>query len=170
MCEFVYQGKRFYESTGATSKTVAREYEKRRKAELEREAAGFHNLDARLVVTDIVCNSAVTGFVNSVNTVGAVLCDVDECGDRVSGNSSYGRARPKAVPAWPCSSANGPVSQEPQQPSRAAILPSLFLRATDSAGTINTLARSTVLQSQLGIAIFSEGDSRTAGRNPKARF
>lgn len=28
ICEFVYQGKRFQESTGATSKTVAREYEK----------------------------------------------------------------------------------------------------------------------------------------------
>jgi hypothetical protein len=32
VCEFVYQGKRFQESTGATSKTVAKEYEKRRKA------------------------------------------------------------------------------------------------------------------------------------------
>src|SRR5580658_4836349 len=41
ICEFVYQGKRFQESTGATSKTVAREYEKRRKAELERAAAGL---------------------------------------------------------------------------------------------------------------------------------
>jgi integrase len=39
--EFVYQGKRFQESTGATSKTVAKEYEKRRKAELERAAAGL---------------------------------------------------------------------------------------------------------------------------------
>jgi integrase len=37
----VYQGKRFQESTGATSKTVAKEYEKRRKAELERAAAGL---------------------------------------------------------------------------------------------------------------------------------
>ncbi|HYL83658.1 MAG TPA: site-specific integrase [Candidatus Angelobacter sp.] len=41
ICEFIYQGKRFQESTGATSKTVAREYEKRRKAELERAAAGL---------------------------------------------------------------------------------------------------------------------------------
>lgn len=41
ICEFVYLGKRFQESTGATSKTVAREYEKRRKAELERAAAGL---------------------------------------------------------------------------------------------------------------------------------
>src|SRR6266849_5617845 len=39
--EFVYQGKRFQESTGATSKTVAKEYEKRRKAEMERAAAGL---------------------------------------------------------------------------------------------------------------------------------
>jgi integrase len=41
ICEFVYQGKRFQESTGATSKIVAKEYEKRRKAELERAAAGL---------------------------------------------------------------------------------------------------------------------------------
>src|ERR1700682_962635 len=41
ICEFVYQGKRFQETTGATSKTVAKEYEKRRKAEMERAAAGL---------------------------------------------------------------------------------------------------------------------------------
>jgi integrase len=41
ICEFVYLGKRFQESTGATSKTVAKEYEKRRKKELERAAAGL---------------------------------------------------------------------------------------------------------------------------------
>jgi integrase len=41
VCEFVYQGKRFQESTGATSKTVAKEYEKRRRAEMERAAAGM---------------------------------------------------------------------------------------------------------------------------------
>ncbi len=41
VCEFVYQGKRFQESTGATSKTVAKEYEKRRKGEMERAAAGL---------------------------------------------------------------------------------------------------------------------------------
>lgn len=41
VCEFVYQGKRFQESTGATSKTVAKEYEKGRKAEMERAAAGL---------------------------------------------------------------------------------------------------------------------------------
>ncbi len=41
ICEFVYQGKRFQESTGATTKTLAREYEKRRKAEMERAAAGL---------------------------------------------------------------------------------------------------------------------------------
>jgi hypothetical protein len=40
-CEFIYQGKRFQESTGTTSKTVAKEYEKRRRAELERAAAGL---------------------------------------------------------------------------------------------------------------------------------
>ena len=28
VCEFIYQGKRFQESTGSTSKTVAKEYEK----------------------------------------------------------------------------------------------------------------------------------------------
>jgi integrase len=41
ICEFGYQGKRFQESTGATTKTVAKEYEKRRKAELERAASGL---------------------------------------------------------------------------------------------------------------------------------
>jgi len=41
ICEFVYQGKRFQESTGATSKTVAREYEKGRRKEMERAAAGL---------------------------------------------------------------------------------------------------------------------------------
>lgn len=41
VCEFVYQGKRFVESTGSTTKTVAKEYEKTRKAELERAAAGL---------------------------------------------------------------------------------------------------------------------------------
>jgi hypothetical protein len=41
VCEFVYQGKRFQESTGATGKTLAKEYEKRRKAEMERAAAGL---------------------------------------------------------------------------------------------------------------------------------
>ena len=41
VCEFVYQGKRFQESTGATTKTLAKEYEKRRKAEMERAAAGL---------------------------------------------------------------------------------------------------------------------------------
>jgi hypothetical protein len=41
VCEFVTQGKRFQESTGATSKTVAKEYEKQRKADLERAAAGL---------------------------------------------------------------------------------------------------------------------------------
>src|SRR5258708_23931189 len=43
VCEFVYLGKRFQESTGSTSKTVAKECEKRRRAELERAAAGLRS-------------------------------------------------------------------------------------------------------------------------------
>jgi integrase len=41
VCEFIIQGKRIQESTGTTSKTVAKEYEKRRRTELERAAAGM---------------------------------------------------------------------------------------------------------------------------------
>lgn len=41
VCEFVTHGKRIQESTGSTSKTVAKEYEKRRKVELERAAVGL---------------------------------------------------------------------------------------------------------------------------------
>ncbi len=41
VCEFIVHGKRIQESTGSTSKTVAKEYEKRRKAEMERAAAGL---------------------------------------------------------------------------------------------------------------------------------
>jgi len=41
LCEFIYQGKRFQESTGASTKTLAKEYEKGRRAELERAAAGL---------------------------------------------------------------------------------------------------------------------------------
>jgi integrase len=41
VCEFVMHGKRIQESTGSTSKTVAKEYEKRRRAELERTATGL---------------------------------------------------------------------------------------------------------------------------------
>ena len=41
VCEFVIHGKRIQESTGTTSKTVAKEYEKRRRAELERAATGM---------------------------------------------------------------------------------------------------------------------------------
>lgn len=40
-CEFIYQGKRFRQSTGATTKTLAKEYEKNRRTELERAAAGL---------------------------------------------------------------------------------------------------------------------------------
>ena len=39
--EFVYQGKRFQNSTGVTTKTAAKEIEKQRKAELERAHAGI---------------------------------------------------------------------------------------------------------------------------------
>jgi integrase len=39
--DFLIHGKRIQESTGTTSKTVAKEYEKRRRAELERAAAGL---------------------------------------------------------------------------------------------------------------------------------
>jgi integrase len=41
ICEFVMHGKRIQESTGSTSKTVAKEYQRRRKAELERAAVGL---------------------------------------------------------------------------------------------------------------------------------
>lgn len=41
VCEFVTYGKRIQESTGGTSKTVAKEYERRRKVELERAAVGL---------------------------------------------------------------------------------------------------------------------------------
>jgi integrase len=41
VCEFLIHGKRIQESTGSTSKTVAKEYEKGRRAELERAAAGM---------------------------------------------------------------------------------------------------------------------------------
>jgi integrase len=41
VCEFIIHGKRVQESTGTTSKTVAKEYEKSRRAELERAAAGM---------------------------------------------------------------------------------------------------------------------------------
>ena len=41
VCEFIIHGKRIQESTGTTSKTVAKEYEKRRRRELERAAVGL---------------------------------------------------------------------------------------------------------------------------------
>lgn len=41
VCEFVTHGKRIQESTGTTSRTVAKEYEKCRRAEVERAAAGL---------------------------------------------------------------------------------------------------------------------------------
>lgn len=41
ICEFMIHGKRIQESTGSPSKTVAKEYERLRRAELERAAAGI---------------------------------------------------------------------------------------------------------------------------------
>src|SRR5580658_4958408 len=41
VCEFFIHGKRIQESTGTTSKTVAKEYEKLRRNELERAATGM---------------------------------------------------------------------------------------------------------------------------------
>src|SRR5215472_17061700 len=40
-CEFIYLGKRIRETTGATNKTLAKEYERQRRAELERAAVGM---------------------------------------------------------------------------------------------------------------------------------
>ena len=41
VCEFILHERRIQETTGSTSKTIAKEYEKRRRAELERAAAGL---------------------------------------------------------------------------------------------------------------------------------
>jgi integrase len=64
VCEFVYQGKRFQESTGATSKTVAKEYEKRRRAEMERAAAGLptERKAARIRTVNDVVKSYEAGY------------------------------------------------------------------------------------------------------------
>ncbi len=64
VCEFVYQGKRFQESTGATSKTVAKEYEKRRKAEMERAAAGLptEQKAARIRTVNDVVDPYLAGY------------------------------------------------------------------------------------------------------------
>lgn len=64
VCEFVYQGKRFQESTGATSKTVAKEYEKRRKAEMERAAAGLptEQKAARIRTVNNVVDPYLAGY------------------------------------------------------------------------------------------------------------
>lgn len=64
VCEFVYQGKRFQESTGATSKTVAKEYEKRRKAEMERAAAGLptEQKAARIRTVNDVVEPYLSGY------------------------------------------------------------------------------------------------------------
>jgi hypothetical protein len=57
VCDFIYQGKRFQESTGATTKTLAKEYEKSRRAELERAAVGLpteQNAQRVRTVADVI--------------------------------------------------------------------------------------------------------------------
>src|SRR5947209_3936092 len=52
-------GKRIQESTGATNKTLAREYEKRRRAELERAAVGLpseRNCDRIRSVSEVIAS------------------------------------------------------------------------------------------------------------------
>jgi hypothetical protein len=69
VCEFVLHGKRIQESTGATSKTVAKEYEKRRRMELERAAAGLPTEEKapRLRTVAEVADRYVQGY--KLNTV-----------------------------------------------------------------------------------------------------
>lgn len=64
VCEFVYQGKRIQESTGSTRKTVAKEYEKRRKTELERAAAGIptEQKASRIRTVGDVIDPYLTGY------------------------------------------------------------------------------------------------------------
>lgn len=85
VCEFVIHGKRIQESTGATSKTVAREYEKRRRAEMERAAEGLPTEPkARRVrtVRDVVA-AYLEGYranhrPNSVVWVGCCFAHIDK--------------------------------------------------------------------------------------------
>jgi integrase len=83
VCEFVYQGKRFQESTGATSKTVAKEFEKRRKAELERAHAGIPTYKAQRIrtVAEIVASYLAGYRLNhrpkSISSAEGVLANVD---------------------------------------------------------------------------------------------
>ncbi len=64
VCEFVIHGKRIQESTGAAGKTVAKEYEKRRRAELERAAAGLpvEEKAPRLRTASEVCQTYLAGY------------------------------------------------------------------------------------------------------------
>lgn len=64
ICEFVVHGKRIQESTGSTSKTVAKEYEKRRRAELERAAAGLptEQKAARIRTVEETARSYLHGY------------------------------------------------------------------------------------------------------------
>ncbi|MFL6448617.1 MAG: tyrosine-type recombinase/integrase [Bryobacteraceae bacterium] len=64
VCEFVIHSKRIQESTGASSKTVAKEYEKRRRAELERAAAGLPTGEKvpRLKVVNEVSDGYLDGY------------------------------------------------------------------------------------------------------------
>jgi integrase len=64
ICEFVIHGKRVQESTGSTSRTVAREYEKRRRAELERVAAGLptEQKAKRIRTVEEVCDSYLVDY------------------------------------------------------------------------------------------------------------
>ena len=66
VCEFVYQGKRFQESTGATSRTVAKEYEKQRKAELERAAAGLPTEQKAKRICTV--NDVVTAYLDAATS------------------------------------------------------------------------------------------------------
>jgi integrase len=64
ICEFVIHGKRIQESTGTTSKTVAKEYEKRRRTELERAAAGLPTEQKanRIRTVGEVCDTYLDGY------------------------------------------------------------------------------------------------------------
>lgn len=64
VCEFVLHGNRLQESTGTSSKTVAKEYERRRRAELERAAAGLppEEKAPRLRSVGEACRTYIEGY------------------------------------------------------------------------------------------------------------
>jgi integrase len=64
VCEFVLHGTRIQESCKTTSKTVAKEYEKRRRAELERAFVGLPSTDkaSRLAQVSELCRSYLSGY------------------------------------------------------------------------------------------------------------